>query len=265
MSAAAGRITDPHRSKVTPDLTGRVAMVTGGAGSLGRAVAVALRDHGARVVAIDGDARRLAELVPEIGIYGAVCDRTDQAAVECCIARAWEEQGPISVLVNAAGLIYNAPLIDVTSASQRRHAVDVWRRVIDANLTAVFLATVNVADRMVSARMRGVVVNFSSVAASGNAGQSAYSAAKAGVNAATAAWAKELGPLGIRFVAIAPGFVDTPSTRAALPEPILREWTRRTPLRRLGAMENVVSAVMFAIANEHLTGKVIEIDGGLTL
>jgi 3-oxoacyl-[acyl-carrier protein] reductase len=240
-------------------------MVTGGAGSLGRAVAVALRDQGARIVAIDGDAGRLAELVPETDIYGAVCDLTDQAAVERCVAKAWEEQGPISVLINAAGLIHNEPLIDVTSASGRRHAVDDWRRVIDANLTAVFLATVNVADRMVSARMRGVVVNFSSVAASGNAGQAAYSAAKAGVNAATAAWARELGPLGIRFVAIAPGFVDTPSTRAALPEPVLREWIRRTPLRRLGAIENVISAVMFAITNEHVTGKVIEVDGGLTL
>jgi 3-oxoacyl-[acyl-carrier protein] reductase len=84
-------------------------------------------------------------------------------------------------------------------------------------------------------------------------------------HAMTKAWAKELGILGIRFVAIAPGFIDTPSTRAALPEPIMKEWIKRTPLRRLGSAEDVISAVVFAINNEHLTGKIIEIDGGLSL
>jgi len=93
----------------------------------------------------------------------------------------------------------------------------------------------------------------------------AYSAAKAGVNAMTKAWAKELGIVGIRFVAIAPGFIDAPSTRSALSEPVMSEWIKRTPLRRLGSVEDVVSAVVFAIVNEHLTGKVIEIDGGLSL
>jgi len=96
-------------------------------------------------------------------------------------------------------------------------------------------------------------------------GQGAYSAAKSGVNAMTKAWAKELGLLGIRFVAVAPGFIDTPSTRAALPEPVMKEWISRTPLRRLGSVEDVIAAVVFAIKNEHLTGKVVEIDGGLSL
>src|SRR5205085_6223330 len=125
--------------------------------------------------------------------------------------------------------------------------------------------TVNVVDRMVSARTRGVVINFSSVAAAGNAGQGAYSAAKAGVNAMTHAWAKELGMLGIRFVSIAPGFIDTPSTRAALRDATLQDWVKRTPLRRLGSVDEVISAVMFAISNEHLTGTNLKIDGGLTI
>jgi 3-oxoacyl-[acyl-carrier protein] reductase len=155
--------------------------------------------------------------------------------------------------------------VNIAARTERRHSLESWRRVIDLNLTAVFTATVAVVDRMVSTRTPGVVINFSSVAAAGNAGQGAYSAAKAGVAAMTRAWSKELGVLGIRFVAIAPGFIDTPSTRAALPEPIMQDWIKRTPLRRLGSVEDVISAIMFVIENKHLTGKVIEVDGGLTL
>lgn len=246
-------------------LHSRTALVTGGAGSLGQAISQCLKEHGCRVVVLDANAAGLATFVAATGVEGITCDLNDADATERCVRDAWERFGPISILVNAAGLIHSAPLIDVTTTAERRHDVDAWRRVIDANLTSVFLATVNTVERMVSTRTRGVVISFSSVAAIGNAGQGAYSAAKAGVNALTRAWAKELGALGIRFVAIAPGFIDTRSTRDALSEPILKELVRRTPLRRLGSIEDIVSAVLFAITNEHLTGKVIELDGGLTM
>jgi 3-oxoacyl-[acyl-carrier protein] reductase len=246
-------------------LRNRTAIVTGGAGSLGRAISRCLKEHGCRVVVLDADAAGVTALVAATGVEGTVCDLNDSNATERCVREAWDRFGPISILVNAVGLIHSAPLINVTAPTDRRHNVDAWRRVIEVNLTSVFLATVNTVERMVSTRTRGVIVNFSSVAARGNAGQGAYSAAKAGVNAMTLAWAKELGAVGIRFVAIAPGFIDTPTTRAAVDELTMKEWIRRTPLRRLGTIEDVVSAVLFAITNEHLTGKVIEIDGGLTL
>lgn len=247
------------------DLHNCAAMVTGGAGCLGRAIAIALRDHGCRVVTLDRNAVTLAAFTAETGMAGMVCDLVDSVATEGCIAEAWERFGPIPILVNAAGLLYSAPLVNVAAGVNRRHDLSSWRAVLDANLTSVFLATVNAVDRMISTRTRGVVVSFSSVAAAGNAGQGAYSAAKAGVNAITQAWAKELGGLGIRFVAIAPGFIDTPSTRAALAESKMKEWVGRTPLRRLGTVDDVTSAVLFAIMNQHVTGKVIEVDGGLTL
>ncbi len=248
-----------------PNLEGRTAVVTGAAGSLGRAIALGLRDRGCRVVALDLDDVALAILASENGVHTMVCDLLDVTATERCIGEAWEQYGPISILINAVGLIHSAPLVNIAARTDRRHSLEAWRSVIDLNLTAVFMATVNVVDRMVSSRTRGVVINFSSVAAAGNAGQGAYSAAKAGVNAMTKAWAKELGMLGIRFVAIAPGFIDTPSTRSALSDPTLKDWVQRTPLRRLGSVGDVISAIVFAIENEHLTGKVIEIDGGLNL
>jgi 3-oxoacyl-[acyl-carrier protein] reductase len=243
----------------------RTALVAGGAGHLGRAIALDLREQGCRVVVVDRDEAALAPLASEAQMTVMAGDLLDPGATERMVAEAWKQHGPISILVNAVGMIHNAPLLNVTRPEDRRHDIDIWRSIIDANLTTVFLTTVNVVDRMVSTRTRGVVVNLSSIAATGNAGQGAYAAAKAGVNAATLSWAKELGPLGIRFVAVAPGFTDTPTTHAALQGSALQDWVRRTPLRRLGSVESVTSAVLFAITNEHLTGKVIEVDGGLTL
>jgi 3-oxoacyl-[acyl-carrier protein] reductase len=118
---------------------------------------------------------------------------------------------------------------------------------------------------MVRARTKGVVVSLTSVCAKGNAGQSAYSAAKAGVEALTRVWAKELGPLGLRFVAVAPGYIDTPSTRSAVPDEILDTLKRETPLRRLGHPEHVAQAIRFAIENDMLTATTLEVDGGLLM
>jgi 3-oxoacyl-[acyl-carrier protein] reductase len=245
-------------------LDGRTALVTGGTGFLGRAIALGLREQGCRVVVVDRDESALAALAPDTQAGAMVCDLTQPDAAERTVSEAWQRFGPISILVNAVGMIHSAPLLNLTSATGRRHDIAAYRAVIDANLTAVFLATVNMVDHMVATRTRGVVVNLSSIAAHGNAGQGVYAAAKAGVNALTSAWAKELGPLGIRFVAVAPGFIDAPTTRAALADSVLKDWVRRTPLRRLGPVESVTSAVLFAITNDYLTGKVIDVDGGLT-
>jgi 3-oxoacyl-[acyl-carrier protein] reductase len=245
-------------------LQNRAAIVTGAAGSLGSSIAFGLRDRGCRVVALDRDEKALAAFSPDEGIDTAVCDLLEPTLTDQRIGEAWDKHGPISILVNAVGSIYNAPLINMTTRAERRHSLESWRRVIDLNLTTMFSASAAVVDRMVSTRTRGVVINFSSIAARGNPGQGAYSAAKAGVEAATTAWAKELGILGIRFVAIAPGFIDTPSTHAALSESAVKDLIQRTPLRRLGATEDVMSAVAFAIDNAHLSGRIIEVDGGLT-
>jgi 3-oxoacyl-[acyl-carrier protein] reductase len=171
----------------------------------------------------------------------------------------------VSILINAAGLIHSGPLVDIAAPVDSSLDIQGFRRVLDCNLTTTWVATSLVVRRMVATRTRGVVVSLSSVAAAGNIGQGAYSAAKAGINAATSAWAKELGPLGIRFVAVAPGFIDTPSTHQAMRENILADWLRRTPTRSLGTTEDVVSAVLFAIENRHLSGAVLNVDGGLTV
>jgi 3-oxoacyl-[acyl-carrier protein] reductase len=148
---------------------------------------------------------------------------------------------------------------------RRRHRIETWESTIRSNLTATFVLTSHVAEHMAANRTKGVIVNISSISASGNPGQTAYSAAKAGVEAMTSVWARELGPLGIRSVAIAPGFVATPSTDAAMSADALAELRRRTPLLRLGKPEEIAAAVAFAIDNDFLTGTTIAVDGGLVL
>jgi 3-oxoacyl-[acyl-carrier protein] reductase len=118
---------------------------------------------------------------------------------------------------------------------------------------------------MLEAHKRGVVVNISSVCANGNPGQVAYSAAKAGLNGLTLALAKELGPLGIRVVGLAPGYFDTASTRRHVSEARLTKVTAAVPLKRLGRVSEIAHAIDFIIGNDYLNGTIMELDGGLVL
>lgn len=249
-------------------LSGRLALVTGGAGGLGREVARRLHMEGAQVVVADCAPAALDALATDPAFAGITRRQVDlrqpDAVAELLDALA-DKQGVVDILVNCAGLIANAPLVNPLAKAPRAHPLALWQAVIDANLTATFVVSAAVVERLLAKRSQGVVINFSSVSASGNPGQSAYSAAKAGVNALTRAWAQELGPAGIRVVAIAPGFVDTHATAAALPASALQRAVERVPLRRLALADEVVSAVLFAIANDFVTGTILEVDGGLVM
>src|SRR5207302_51691 len=145
------------------------------------------------------------------------------------------------------------------------HDFEAWNKVLSATLSSVFFVSAHCARQMVAAGRPGVIINISSICAAGNAGQAAYSAAKAGVNSMTMALAKELGSLRIRVAAIAPGFLDTASTRRALSEDALGKIRKSIPLRKLGQPSHLYHAIKFIIENEYFHGKVLELDGGLTL
>ena len=118
---------------------------------------------------------------------------------------------------------------------------------------------------MAGAGKPGVIINFGSIAAQGNAGQTAYAAAKAALEAMTVTWSKELGAFGIRVCAVAPGFIDTPSTHAALSTNLVDQWKRQVPLRRLGTPAEVAHAVRFILENDYYNGQVLHLDGGLRI
>lgn len=243
------------------DVRDKAVVVAGGSGSLGSAIVGALLERGARVASIDA---RSADSTPK-NVLALSADLADDQDVANALQAVVGAYGKIAVLVNCAGLIHSEPLVNLTNSQQRRHAIESWNAVIRSNLTAAFVASAHVAEHMATARSRGVIINFSSIAACGNPGQTAYSAAKAGVEAMTAVWARELGPLGIRAVAIAPGFVATASTQAAMPDAALADLKRRTPLLRLAKPSEIASAVFFAIENDFITGTTIAVDGGLVL
>ncbi|MBV8434487.1 MAG: SDR family oxidoreductase [Candidatus Eremiobacteraeota bacterium] len=243
------------------DIPGRTIVVAGAAGHLGSAVAAALTDRGANVAGLD--LRASGEGSQDTSTVRA--DAADETSAVAAVDEIEKRFGTIDALVNCSGLIHSEPLVNLTNPQRRRHGIQTWDAVIRANLTAAFVLGSVVAERMAAARTKGAIVQFSSIAASGNPGQTAYSAAKAGIEALTRVWARELGPLGIRVVAIAPGFVDTPSTRGAVNEAALGELKRKTPLRRLAAPAEVASAVLFALESDFLTGCTLHVDGGLVL
>lgn len=244
------------------DVRDKAVVVTGGFGSLGSVVVSALVNQGAKVAVIDAKAAPSEKSDEVFAVQANLSDDTAVAtALETIVARL----GNVSVLVNCAGLIHSEPLVNLTSPRQRRHAMSTWDSVLSSNLTAAFVISAHVAEHMATTRTKGVIVNFSSIAASGNPGQTAYAAAKAGLEAMTKVWSRELGPLGIRTVAIAPGFVATESTHDAMPEAALADLKRRTPLLRLAKPTEIASAVAFAIENDFITGTTLAIDGGLVL
>lgn len=248
-------------------IAGAQILVTGGGRGIGRFLVEQFDLANAHVAVLERDEILCNEL-RESGcgrIKVWPCDVTDPDDVDATLKAVQASGFDTDVLINNAGLIHSEPLVNILSRIDRVHSRESWRRVMAVDLDAVFFVTSRIVDQMLAKRRKGVVISISSISADGNAGQSAYSAAKAGVNALTRTWAKELGPMGLRFAAIAPGFIDTLSTRAALSEVALARLQQQIPLRRLGDVESIFLAVCQIIENDYLTGTVLKIDGGLVI
>ncbi len=246
------------------ELQNKVAIVTGGASGLGKAITEILLQNGTKVVVLDINSVLLDSLEENENLLKIACDITQENEIAKAIKQIKMKFSKIDILVNNAGILYSEPLINILS-KEKRHSVAMWQKVIDINLTAPFVLGAYVAEQMIMSRTKGVIINISSISARGNAGQSAYSAAKAGLESMTVVWAKELGSFGIRCVAVAPGFMDTESTHVAVNEKILQEMKNQTPIKRLGKSEHIADTVKFVIENEHISGKTLEIDGGLVI
>ena len=248
------------------DLNGKKVIITGGASGLGRAMVDRLLLDGAAVTVFDLNAQgldRLREAHPNV--HCVECDVSDYDQVRKSTADYHNQFGAPDIVINNAGILYSSMLLKISPRGIEKHDVNMWQKVLTTDLSSVFYMTVCIVEKMIATRTRGVVVNISSVAASGIPGASAYSAAKAGVNALTASWAQELGPLGIRVIAIAPGFAETESTHAATSEHALADTVGKVPLRRLAKPDEIAAGVAAAIQNDFFNGKVFELDGGLVL
>lgn len=248
------------------DIRDRNILVTGAASGIGRSLTIELHRQGARVGVIDKDGPGLERLAAEVpGIMAEVCDVARPNQMARSLEKLSERMGPVEVLVNNAATLLNAPLVGFGPAGIQRHDFAAWDQVIATNLSSVFYVTALVVESMLRRRTRGVVVNLSSIGSAGNPGQSAYSASKAGVDALTVTWAQELGPLGIRVAGVAPGITDTQASTGSLTESALNGLVRRTPLRRLARVDEIMQAILFVIGNDFVHGRTIQVDGGLRM
>lgn len=247
------------------ELTDQTILISGAAGSVGREVISSLCQKGIQVVGVDMNNEGVDALANDFPVFGAYqCDLTDPDQTESIVGEIWEKHRP-TVLLNNAGIIHSEPLVNLLSKEDPKHAFDTWDKTIRSNLYSTFNLTRSIASRMVQSRVKGCIISVSSVSAVGNVGQTAYSAAKAGIEAMTVTWTKELGMFGIRVNAISPGFFDTVSTRMALSDAVIQKKKAAVPLRKLGDTQELVKAVEFIISADYFNGQVLEINGGLRI
>ena len=244
-------------------LTGKMALVTGGASGIGRAVCLRLARDGAAVAVLDldpgGAERTAAEVRGSGGRAVAVgADVADDDAVAAAVAQARAALGPLTVLVNVAGIGDFTLLADMRPAQ--------WQRMLGVHLNGTFHCTRAVLPDMTAAGW-GRIVNTSSVAglSGGGPGLAHYAAAKGGIIAFTKAIAQELGPAGITANAVAPGLIDTPMVKEAMvSDEIRRRAVEGAPVRRIGQPDDIAAAVAYLVSPEagFVTGQVLSPNGG---
>ena len=242
-----------------PDVKDRIAIVTGAAQGIGFAVARAFVCAGAKVIAADIEEGMAAFENQGSGhIRYCRADVSCVADVEAMVDFCLKEYGIPEVLINVAAISTPCPF--------KKMDLDVWQRVMDVNLTSVFLCSKAVVPHMVG-NGRGSIINFSSVIAhTGGVTSSHYTAAKAGVEGLSRTLALELGPQGIRVNVIAPGMIDT-RMLALMPDEQRRKVIDKAPLRRIGRPEDLVGLCMLLAsdAGGYITGQTIHVNGGLFL
>ena len=246
------------------DIAGKNIVITGGARGMGRRFAEDLKRAGGKPFVVDVLQENLDILKAETGIDGQIVDVSSEASVEAFFEQFTASYSAPDVLINNAGITSDALFIKQKGDEITKFPFDNWQKVINVNLTGVFLCAREASYQMVKHQVKGVIINISSISRSGNLGQTNYSAAKSAVDSMTVTWAKELARYGIRVGAIAPGYINTEMV-AKIRQEVLDKIVEKIPVGRLGEMEEISKTAQFIIQNDFFTGRVIEVDGGMRI
>ncbi|MDP1660004.1 MAG: 3-oxoacyl-ACP reductase FabG [Methylotenera sp.] len=244
-------------------LTGQIALITGASRGIGAAIALELGEQGATVIGTATSASGAASISKvfagaNIKGEGMALDVNDAAQVEATLKAIAEKYGDVSILVNNAGITRDTLLMRMKDED--------WDAVISTNLTSVFRMSQAVLRPMMKARTGRIISISSVVGHMGNAGQTNYAAAKAGMTGFTKSLAAEVGSRGITVNCVAPGFIDTDMT-AELPEDITNKMLARIPAGRLGNVKEIAATVAFLASPNaaYITGETIHVNGGMLM
>ena len=245
-------------------LEGKVALITGAARGIGKAIALKFASEGADIaftdLVIDENGKATEQEIAALGVkvkgYASNAAKFDET--EQVVNQVKADFGHIDILVNNAGITKDALMLKMTEA--------MWDAVIAVNLKSAF-NFIHAVTPIMSRQRGGSIINMSSVVGvHGNAGQCNYAASKAGLISLAQSISQEMGRRGIRANAIAPGFIDTAMTEA-LPENIRKEWVERIPLRRAGTVDDIANVATFLASDmsSYVAGQVIQVDGGMNM
>jgi 3-oxoacyl-[acyl-carrier protein] reductase len=245
------------KAGIIVDLNAKTTIITGAAGGIGRAVADAFFEAGAKVFAVD-QSEKIGENDPKKkGTYIChVADVSCASSVDTIIKKCLNDIGPPDILINIAAISSPCPVRDMT--------LENWKHNLDVNLTSVFLCSQAVLPYMIELG-KGCIINFSSmIARTGGETSAHYSAAKSGIEGFSRSLAREVGPAGIRINVIAPGTIDTPMLDL-MPRTQRQKLIKRIPLRRIGNPHDIVGITLLLAsdAGNYITGQTFHINGGL--
>ncbi|MDH4136046.1 MAG: SDR family oxidoreductase [Anaerolineae bacterium] len=247
-------------------MNGKVAIVTGAARGIGRAIALRFGQEGASVAVVDlreAEGHETVRLIEAAGSQAMFIhtDMSDQDQVQAMVDTVVKQWGAIHILVNNAGI---CPFEDFLEMSE-----DLWDQVLNVNLKGYFLCSQAVAKVMVEQGVKGRIIAVSSISSEfGGSSQAHYCASKAGINLLVKSMAISLGPHGITCNAVLPGTVETDMNRDALADPAARDyWSKRAPLGRLGQPEDIAGPVLFFASDDSAwcTGSMLVVDGGTSV